>query len=70
DILELQAYGTRYHTKSQAVQAVMDQQAKWDAMILAAGRTDVHTRIYNHVNTQMPSVILTFDGANTPDEFV
>lgn len=70
NILELQGYGTRYHTKSQAVQAVMDQQAKWDAMILAAGRTDVHTRIYNHVNTPMPSVILTIDGANTPDEFV
>lgn len=70
DILNLQGYGTRYHTKSQAELAVLDQQAKWDAMILASGRTDVHTRIYNHVNTPMPSVILTMDGANTPDEFV
>ena len=70
DILELQAYGTRYHTKPQAQQAVLNQQAKWDAMIAASGRTDVHTRIYEHVNTPMPSVILTFDGANTPDEFV
>ncbi|WP_310992794.1 M20/M25/M40 family metallo-hydrolase [Aequorivita marina] len=70
NILELQDYGTRYHTKSEAEQAVMDQQARWDDMILAAGRTDVHTRIYNHDNTPMPSVILTIDGANTPDEFV
>ncbi len=70
NILLLQNYGTRYHTKSKAVDAVMDQQAKWDAMILASGRTDIHTRIYNHVNTPMPSVILTIDGANTPDEFV
>lgn len=70
NILALQAYGTRYHTKSQAVQAIMDQQARWDALILASGRTDVHTRIYNHVNTPMPSVILTIDGANNPDEFV
>lgn len=70
NILELQDYGTRYHTKSQAAQAVMDQKTKWDDMILASGRTDVHTRIYNHVNTPMPSVILTFDGADTPDEFV
>ncbi|CAM3308815.1 M20/M25/M40 family metallo-hydrolase [Aequorivita lipolytica] len=70
DILNLQGYGTRYHTKSQAEQAVIDQKAKWDAMITAAGRTDVSTRIYNHVNTPMPSVILTFEGANTPDEFV
>lgn len=70
DILDLQSYGTRYHNKPQAEQAVLDQQAKWDAMILASGRTDVHTRIYEHVNTPMPSVILTIDGANTPDEFV
>jgi leucyl aminopeptidase len=70
NILELQNYGTRYHTKSQAAQAVMDQKAKWDAMILASGRTDVHARIYNHVNTPMPSAILTFDGADTPEEFV
>src|SRR5690554_2557193 len=70
EILELQAYGTRYHTKPQAQQAVLNQQAKWDAMIAASGRTDVHTRIYEHVNTPMPSVILTFEGANTPDEFV
>lgn len=70
DILNLQNYGTRYHNKPQAVQAVLDQQAKWDAMILASGRTDVHTRIFEHVNTPMPSVILTIDGANTPNEFV
>ncbi|QAA81723.1 M20/M25/M40 family metallo-hydrolase [Aequorivita sp. H23M31] len=70
DILALQSYGTRYHTKPQAVQAVLDQQAKWDAMIVAAGRTDMHTRIFEHVNTPMPSVILTIDGANNPDEFV
>lgn len=69
-ILELQNYGTRYHTKAQARQAVLDMQAKWDAMIAAAGRTDVRTRIFEHVNTTMPSVILTIDGATSPDEFV
>lgn len=70
NILLLQGYGTRYHTKTKAYDAIMDQQAKWDAMILASGRTDIHTRIFFHVNTPMPSVILTIDGANTPDEFV
>lgn len=70
DILELQNYGTRYHTKPQAEQAVLDQKVKWDAMIAASGRTDVHTRIFEHVNTPMPSVILTIDGANNPEEFV
>lgn len=70
NILQLQGYGTRYHTKSEAAQAVMDLQAKWDAWILASGRTDIHTRIFYHVGTPMPSVILTIDGANTPEEFV
>lgn len=70
DILDLQDYGTRYHTSAEAIDAVMDQKAKWDAMILASGRTDVTTRIFNHVNTPMPSVILTFAGANLPSEFV
>lgn len=70
DILDLQAYGTRYHTTTQAQDVVYDQKAKWDAMIAASGRTDVHTRIFEHVNTPMPSVILTFDGANNPSEFV
>ncbi|HBL79569.1 MAG TPA: hypothetical protein DDZ79_06410, partial [Aequorivita sp.] len=56
DILELEAYGTRYHTRAEAEQAVLDQQSIWDAMILAAGRTDVSTRIFYHVNTPMPSV--------------
>ncbi len=70
DILNLQGYGTRFHTKPQAEQSVLDQQAKWDLMIAASGRTDVRTRIVDHVNTPMPSVILTIDGANTPDEFV
>lgn len=70
DILELQNFGTRYHTKPQAEQAVLNQKAKWDLMIASSGRTDVHTRIVNHVNTPMPSVVLTIDGANTPSEFV
>ncbi|WP_347373171.1 M20/M25/M40 family metallo-hydrolase [Aequorivita sp. Q41] len=66
----LEDYGTRYHTRPQAEQAVLDLQTRWDNMISAAGRTDIHTRIFTHVNTPMPSVILTIDGANTPDEFV
>lgn len=69
-ILTLEGYGTRYHTKPQAEQAVLDLQAKWDAMIALSGRTDISTRIYNHVNTPMPSLILTITGADNPEEFV
>lgn len=70
DILELEAYGTRFHTSSQALAAVYDLKDKWDAMIAISGRTDVHTRLFEHVGSPMPSVILTMDGANSPDEFV
>lgn len=70
NIWDLEDYGTRYHTKPQARQAVLDQQSKWDAMILASGRDNISTRIVEHVNTPMPSVILTMTGADSPDEFV
>lgn len=69
-ILELQAYGTRYHTKPQAEQSVLDLKDKWEAMAQAANRDDVSVRIVNHVNTGMPSAVMTIEGAETPDEFV
>lgn len=69
-IIELQDYGTRFHTKPEAEQAVLDLKDKWEAMAQAAGRTDVSVRIVNHVNTGMPSAVMTIEGAETPDEFV
>lgn len=69
-ILDLVAYGTRYHTKSQAEQAVLDMKDKWEAMATAAGRTDITFRIVEHVNTPMPSLIMTIEGSENPDEFV
>jgi len=70
DILNLEGYGTRYHTKASASQSVYDLKDKWEAMALAAERTDVSVRIYNHSNTNMPSVIMTIEGADTPDDFI
>lgn len=69
-ILELVAYGTRYHTIASATQAAVDLKAKWEAMATLYGRTDVSVRLFNHSNTQMPSVIMTIEGAELPDEFV
>tara|TARA_R100000306_G_scaffold1332_2_gene3619 strand:- start:42678 stop:44129 length:1452 start_codon:yes stop_codon:yes gene_type:complete len=69
-ILELQAYGTRFHTKPQAAQSVLDLKDKWEAMAQAANRDDVSVRIVNHVNTNMPSAVMTIEGAETPGEFV
>lgn len=70
EIINLQNYGTRYHTKPSATEAVFDLKDKWEAMALASGRTDVSVRIFNHTNTNMPSVILTIEGAETPDDYI
>ena len=69
-IIELENYGTRYHTKTAATQAATDLKLKWETMATTYGRTDVSVRLFNHVNTGMPSVIMTIEGAQTPDEFV
>ncbi len=67
-ILELQAYGTRYHTTNSATQAVLDLKTKWET--IASGRNDVSVRIVNHNSTNMPSVIMTITGSESPDEYV
>lgn len=69
-ILELEAYGTRYHNRPAAVQAANDLKTKWEDMATLYGRTDVTVRLFNHSNTNMPSVIMTIEGADFPDEFV
>ncbi len=69
-ILGLQAYGTRYHLTSQAEQAVLDMKNKWQAMANAAGRNDISFRIVNHVGTPMPSLVMTMQGTQNPDEYV
>jgi leucyl aminopeptidase len=67
-ILELQGYGTRYHTTNSARQAVLDLKTKWETM--ASGRNDVSVRIVNHSSTNMPSVVMTITGTESPDEYV
>jgi len=67
-IKELENYGTRYHTTQKARQSVLDLKQKWEGMI--GNRTDVSVRIVNHNSTSMPSVIMTIEGKNNPDEYV
>jgi leucyl aminopeptidase len=70
EILELEGYGSRYHTKTTATEAVMDLRDQWESMALASGRSDISVRVYYHTNTSMPSVILTIEGAENPDDFI
>ena len=69
-IIELENYGTRYHTFASASQAATDLKVKWEDMASMYGRTDVTVRLYNHSSTQMPSVIMTIEGTEFSDEFV
>ncbi|GEQ85597.1 aminopeptidase [Patiriisocius marinistellae] len=69
-IMELEAYGTRHHATSSGMQASVDLKARWEAMAASYNRTDVSVRLFNHVNTNMPSVIMTIQGAEFPEEFV
>mgnify|MGYP003143988175 FL=1 len=69
-ILELQEYGTRYHNMPEATQAAQDLKTKWEAMAALYNRDDVTVRLFTHDNTSMPSVIMTIEGAELPDEFV
>ncbi|WP_428743670.1 M20/M25/M40 family metallo-hydrolase [Tenacibaculum sp.] len=67
-IVELENYGTRYHTTQKATQAVQDLKQKWETM--ASGRSDVSVRIVDHSSTTMPSVVMTIQGSDLPNEYV
>lgn len=69
-IQTLENYGTRHHTTAKAKTAVQDLRTKWQNWITASGRTDVSVRIVNHVGTTMPSLILTINGAISPNDYV
>ncbi|KAB1160709.1 M20/M25/M40 family metallo-hydrolase [Tenacibaculum aiptasiae] len=67
-IVELENYGTRYHTTQKANQSVLDLKQKWETM--ANGRADVSVKLVNHNSTTMPSLIMTIEGKDIPNEFV
>ena len=67
-IQTLEGYGSRYHTRSSATQAVTDMRNTWASM--GAGRSDITTRLVNHSSSNMPSAVLTIKGTTYPDEYV
>ena len=69
-ILELEDYGTRFHTTATGIQAAEDLKTKWEAMAALYNRSDVSVRLFNHSSTNMPSVIMTIEGSELPDEYV
>ncbi|WP_288764163.1 M20/M25/M40 family metallo-hydrolase [uncultured Weeksella sp.] len=69
-IIELENFGTRFHTSSQAIPAMEFILNKWQSIVDKSGRTDIHLSLYQHINTPMPSVILTIDGSENSNELV
>lgn len=69
-ILELENFGTRFHTSNQAIPAMEFILNKWQSIINKSGRSDIHLSLYQHTNTPMPSVILTIDGNDDSNELV
>lgn len=69
-ILTLQDYGTRYHQRSEAEDAIYDLRDKWQTFATNAGRTDISFEIIEHEGTPMPSLIMTIPGSTEPDEYV
>lgn len=69
-ILELEAYGTRFHNQPTGIQAALDIKEKWEDMVIAADRSDISVSFYDHSQTQQKSVIVSIPGAEFPDEIV
>lgn len=69
-ILELEAYGTRFHNQPSGLQAALDIKANWENMINEANRSDIDISFYNHINTPQKSIIVNIPGSDFPDEIV
>ena len=62
------AFTNRYHAHPVGIAAAHWIRDQW--LALAAGREDVTVELFEHTQTNQPSVILTIDGADLPDEVV
>jgi leucyl aminopeptidase len=69
-ILQLQNYGTRFHSTSSGRQAALDIKDNWQSMVTAANRPDISVSLFNHQFSQQKSVILSIPGSEFPDEIV
>lgn len=69
-ILDMEAYYTRFHSKSSGVQASHDLKDRWQSMANNANRSDIMVEEFVHSFTNQVSVILTIPGSLYPDEIV
>jgi len=69
-IVDLENYGTRFHSQPSGIQAAVDLQNRWQTMATNANRTDVLVEAFPHNFSNQNSVIVTIPGSEFPDEIV
>ncbi|SMC32768.1 M20/M25/M40 family metallo-hydrolase [Moheibacter sediminis] len=69
-IMQLEEYGTRFHTTSTGVQASIDIKEMWQNLVTQAERSDITVELFNHDFTNQKSVILTIPGTENPEDIV
>lgn len=67
-IQSLEGYGTRYHTTQKAKLASNEVKSVWAN--LASNRSDITVSLIEHQGSNMPSVVLSIEGSESPDEYV
>lgn len=67
-IQSLENYGTRYHTTQKAKLAANEVKSIWAN--LASNRNDITVSLVQHQGSNMPSVVLSIEGSESPDEYV
>lgn len=70
NILDLESYGTRFHTKPSGVQASLDIGSYFMTLVQLYNRNDILVEYFDHSFTNQKSVIVTFPGSELPNEIV
>ncbi len=67
-IAKLSSFKSRYHKTATAQEAVNWLKEYWES--LSQRRSDIKVELFKHKRSPMPSVILTIEGSENPDEIV
>jgi len=70
NILLLENFKTRFHTRLEANEAVLKMKEVWENLIAQYNRSDISVKIVDHLSTPMKSLILTINGNEHEDEYV
>jgi leucyl aminopeptidase len=70
NILLLESFKTRFHTRQEANDAVFKMKEVWENLITLYNRTDISVKVVDHISTPMKSLVLTINGNEYADEYV